>query len=356
MRRSGLHRYSAGGQGIGAQGKCLRAISCRELAQQRAQLESTVDLPQPRDVGLAARELVRLHGKLEVASDRCELPRQRHVVQVLTQAFPDLALDLVAVREQRIERRVLVEPLRSGLGADLGHARDVVGGIADESEVVDDLLGVDIELCLDTGPIEPRVRHRVDERDAPVDELRHVLVAGGDHDVESGCGGVLRQRADDVVGLDPFDAQQGQAERRDRLDQRLDLCTQVILHRRTVGLVLDIEIVAKRASRRVEHDGDQGRILILEQLLQHVEYAEHGARRLAARVRQARQGVKRAVQVGRAVHQYQLARFSHGCCRACRAAARAVAAARLPAWVRAPARLHRPARAGSRRCGVSRAA
>ena len=71
LRRSGLHRYSAGGQGIGAQGKCLRAISCRELAQQRAQLESTVDLPQPRDVGLAARELVRLHGKLEVASDRC---------------------------------------------------------------------------------------------------------------------------------------------------------------------------------------------------------------------------------------------------------------------------------------------
>jgi hypothetical protein len=81
------------------------------------------------------------------------------------------------------------------------------------------------------------------------------------------------ERADDVVGLDPFDAQQGQAERRNRLDQRGDLSAQVVLHRRTVRLVLDIEVVAKRTSRGVEHHGDQGRILFLEQLLQHVEYA-----------------------------------------------------------------------------------
>ena len=52
---------------------------------------------------------------------------------------------------------------------------------------------------------------------------------------------LLRQRADDVVGLDALDAQQRQPERLDRLDQRLDLRAQVVRHRRAVRLVLGVQ-------------------------------------------------------------------------------------------------------------------
>ena len=272
---------------------------------------------------------------------------------MLTQAFADLALDLVAMREQRIERRVLVEPLGSRLRADLWHARYVVRGIADQREVVDDLLGIDVELGLDPVTIEPRVGHGVDERYAAVDQLRHVLVAGRDHDFDPDRSRALCQRADHVVGLDAGDTQQRQPERLDRGDQRVDLRAQVVGHRRAVGLVLCVQVVAKRAPRGVEHDADQRRLILLEQLEQHVEDAEHGAGRLATGIGQRRQGVERPVQVGRAVHQHQAARLNHGCCRGCPAAAPAAAAARFRARVPLAVLPRRRARAGSRRFGVS---
>ena len=39
--------------------------------------------------------------------------------------------------------------------------------------------GINVELRLDAGAIQHRVAHGVDQRDAAVDQLRHVLVAGG---------------------------------------------------------------------------------------------------------------------------------------------------------------------------------
>ena len=122
----------------------------------------------------------------------------------------------------------------------------------------------------------------------------------------------LGQRADHVVGLDALDAQQRQAERGNRLDQRRDLRAQVVRHRRPVRLVFLEEVVAESAARRVEHDGDQLRAFFLQQLVQHVEHAEQGAGRLAFRARERRQREERAVQVGRAVHQPELAGLGHG--------------------------------------------
>ena len=154
-----------------------------------------------------------------------------------------------------------------------------------------------------------------------VDQLRHVLVAGRDQHLQARVHGALRQRADDVVGLDARNPQQRQAQRLHGVDQRLDLRAQVVRHGRPVRLVLGKQFVAERLARRVEHDGDQFGVLLALHAQQHVEHAEHGTRRLAARVGQRRQCVEGPVQVRRAIHEHQCARVNHrGRCLDCRRA------------------------------------
>ncbi len=203
------------------------------------------------------------------------------------------------------------EPFRGGLRAHLRYAGNVVRAVADEREVVDDLLGQHVELRLDAGAIELGVEHRVDAGDAVVDELRHVLVARRDHDLEPIGRRAFGERADDVVGFDALDPEQRQTESWNRFDQRLDLGAQIVRHRRPMRLVFLEEFVTESPPRRVEHDRDELRVLVLEELVQHVEHAKHGSGRHARLGREWRQGVKGAVEVGRAVYQPELAGLAH---------------------------------------------
>ena len=301
--------------------------------QQRTQFESCVEFAQLRHVRFVAAQLFGADVELDVAADPGEFTRQREIRRRRAQAFADLAFDAILVLQQAVERAVLVEPLCRRLRADLRHAGNVVRGVADEREVVDDLFGVDVELELDAGPVEGRVRHGVDERDVLVDQLRHVLVAGRDQHLQARVHGTLCERADDVVCLDTCNSQQRQAERLHGVDQRLDLGAKVVRHRRPVRLVLREQLVAKRLAGRIEHDGDELRVLLALHAQQHVEHAEHGTRRLPARICQRRQRVEGPVQVGRAVHEHQCARINHrGRCLACRPAAAAAGCARPWAW------------------------
>ncbi len=124
------------------------------------------------------------------------------VARLSRRLSPTLPAMSFGVRDDAVGAAVLVEPLRGGLRPDLRHARDVVRAVADQREVVDDLLGQHVELRLDARAVELRVEHRVDERDAVVHELRHVLVAGRDDDLEALARRALGERADHVVGLD----------------------------------------------------------------------------------------------------------------------------------------------------------
>ncbi len=168
---------------------------------------------------------------------------------------PILPDDLAGARLQRVEVAVLLQPLGGRLRSDAWHARNVVRGVADQRQVVDDLLGRHVELLLHASAVERRVAHRVDERDVLVDELRHVLVAGRDHRLLAGGRRLACERADHVVGLDALDAQQRHAQRLDGFEQRRDLRAQVVRHRRAVRLVLGEQVVAEGLARRVEHHG-----------------------------------------------------------------------------------------------------
>ena len=143
------------------------------------------------------------------------------------------------------ERAVAVQEVGRGLRPDRRHARDVVGGVAGQREKIDDLIGPDAEFLLDTGGIEARIAHRIQQRHVVIDELGHILVGGRDHGSEPARGGLPRKGADHIVGLHAVDPQQWNAVGLDGLEQRLDLRPEVLGHRWAVRLVLLIEIVAK---------------------------------------------------------------------------------------------------------------
>ena len=136
-----------------------------------------------------------------------------------------------------------------------------------------------------------------------VDQLRQVLVAGGDDHAVARRGGHARQRADRVVGLDAGHLEHRPAEQAHHLVDRLDLAHQVVGHRRARGLVLRIPVVAKGLALGVEHAGRVLGRIALAQPAHHAHHAVHRAGGKAVGRAQVGQRVVGAVQVARAVDQ-----------------------------------------------------
>jgi hypothetical protein len=207
---------------------------------------------------------------------------------------------------------VLAEPFGRSLGADLRDARDVVGGVADERQVVDDLLRLDVELGLHARTVHRRSGHGVDQRHQGADQLRHVLVAGGDHDLHAGGDGVSCQRPDDVVRFHALDAKQRQSQRLDTRKHRHDLRSELVRHGWPVRLVGLEQVIPEGSAGRIEDHGDVCGVRFAQELLQHAEHAEHGVGGFPAGVRERRQRVKCAVQVRGPVDQIEAGRGIHG--------------------------------------------
>ncbi len=207
------------------------------------------------------------------------------------------------MRDQCVEGLITREPAGRGLRPHLRHTWNVVHRIPDEREIIDDLLGIYVELGLDTLPIESRVRHGVHDGDGIADELCHVLVDRRDDHAAPRSRCPARERPDHVVRLDALDPNERQPERTHDGVERFDLRAQVVRHRRSMRLVLLEQVIAECASRRVEHHRDMVGPLLPHELEQHVHHAVDGAGRLSARVGERRQRVECAVQVRGAVDQ-----------------------------------------------------
>jgi hypothetical protein len=293
-------------------GGCARVVARRvQVLQPAAEPEPRVHLVQGLGIGLAQGQLVLVDAEVHVAPDRHQFPRQGQLAAGRAQVLTHLAADVIRMRQHGIEAAVAVDPLRGGLGADLLHARHVVDAIADQGQEIDDLPRIDAELLADPGRVEDGAGHGVDQRHPVADQLRQVLVAGGDHDGLAAALGLRRQRRDHVVRLHPGDAQQRQSERPHQCMQRLHLHRQFLRHRRPVGLVLGIEVVAEGPPRGVEDHGHPARRIIRAQLAQHVGDSVQSAGGLAIGTGQRRQRVEGAVQVGRPVHQDQGGIIAH---------------------------------------------
>ena len=138
-----------------------------------------------------------------------------------------------------------------------------------------------------------------------VDQLRHILVAGGDDGAHVTSGRVLRKGADDIVGFNALDHQQGQAEGTDDVVQGFDLLGEIIRHWRSIGLVGLEQLVAESLPAIIEDDRDALRAIFAEQLAKHVDHAVNRPGGLAPGVGQRRQGVVGTKEIGGAVHQNQ---------------------------------------------------
>ena len=120
-------------------------------------------------------------------------------------------------------------------------------------------------------------------------KLRQILVTGRDHDVPAGGYRLHGQRTQHIVGFNTFDLQQR--------PERFNLRSEILRHRRTVGLVLLKELVAEILPLGIKNaDFAIGRHGLVHRA-QHSVEALDGARRLALACGQRRQRVKGSEKV-----------------------------------------------------------
>ena len=82
---------------------------------------------------------------------------------------------------------------------------------------------------------------------------------------------MLDEGADDVVRLDAGYPQQRQAHRLDDGEQGVDLGFEFVRHRRAIGLVFRIQLVPEGLALRVEDHRDVGRVVLVDELVEHVD-------------------------------------------------------------------------------------
>ena len=274
--------------------------------------------PQQRFLILGT-QLERLHAahpgaQVGVTQHRHQLAAARQPVARCAQVLAHLALDLIGMLQDGIQRAVFVQPLGGCLGAHLVHARHVVHRIAGQRQEIDDLPRINAKLVAHAGRVHHGGRHavaghRVDQQRLVIHQLRQVLVAGGDDGAHAGSTCAGGQRADHVISLDARHHQQRPAQRLRQFMDGRDLRHQRLGGLAAVGLVMFVQIVAEGAPRRVEdHRPQRGPAMqpgVVAQPTQHADHPMDGAGRLARLVAQVRQGMIGAKQVAGAIDQQQ---------------------------------------------------
>ncbi len=184
------------------------------------------------------------HG--HVVLQRDQLARDARLVGIVDDRLaPLLLLDLGGALEQRVQRAELFQKLRGGLGADAGHARHVVDRIAGQRLQVDHLFRRHAPFLDDFGNADLAILHGVVHAHRRADQLHKVLVGGNDRGVAAGLAGQPAIGGDQVVGLETFHLDAGQAEGAGGMPDQPELRDQVFRRGGAVGLVFGIEVVAE---------------------------------------------------------------------------------------------------------------
>ncbi len=248
---------------------------------QRRKLHGAQKRDQPLIVGLVHGEIADRHVELHFVVERDELLRQPRLLGVLDQRLAALVLlDLRGALEQRFEIAVFADQLGRGLDADAGHARHVIGRIADQRLHLDDLVRRHAEFLDHLGAADLLVLHGVEQNDAVVDELHQILVRRDDGGGGAGRAGLPRIGRDQVVGLKALLLQARNIESVHRLADQRKLRAQIVGRIGPVRLVVGIHLGAEGALGEVEHHGKVGGLLlgfhVAQELPQHVAEAEYG--------------------------------------------------------------------------------
>ncbi|MNQ43593.1 hypothetical protein D3C85_573280 [compost metagenome] len=272
----------------------------RQVAQPGTEAVAFIQFGQRGNVAFARRQVADVFymaGQVAIVFHRQQLARQREIGDGFAQVVAGHALDTLRLFNQLVDRAEFRKPFDRRLGAHLGHAGDVVHGIADQHQVVHDAVGRHAELVDDAGLVQHFARHGVDQRDVAVDQLRQVLVARGNDGVYIVFGGVLGQGADHVVRFHALNGQHRPTQRAHGAVDGFDLRRQVFGHGRTVRLVLGIQVVPEGLAAGIENTCGILCLMIRYKLAQHIDHAVQRPRGFALRIAQIRHSVESAVQV-----------------------------------------------------------
>ncbi len=276
-----------------------RSVELVDSPQEVAELEAPEDLLHGRAVGRREHELRGVAVDVEVAPHGREQLRGPRLVAVLLEGLRAGRSQLVDVVEHVLQRPEAGDELAGRLVADAGNARDVVGGVALEADEVRHLLGRDAVAGLDAlGRVDVHVCHaarRHHQADVVRAELERVAVGGHDARADAGLVGARRDRGDDVVGLPALELEVAIAEGLDDRPEVRELLAQQVRHRPALALVL-LRHLEPMGGPGIPRDCDALRLVVDQQLEQHVDEPEQRVRRESLRRRELlRQREERAV-------------------------------------------------------------
>ena len=232
-------------------------------------------------VGTVVGHLVEIVLHRDVYHNGSQLFGEEGLLFVLVHEGAGLLVVLVEVAGVHLfDAAVVGEQFLGAHLSDARHAGDVVGGVAPETEHIDQLLRpFDLVLLAD-------LRHAEDFRrlselaglvhaDMVGDELTVVLVGGEHQHLKTLYFSVFGQRTDQVIRLIAVDADHRDLEGvEDAFDVR-DGCYDVVGRGLAVLLVVFVLDVPEGGRAGVERHGHVGGFLVLEHLVQRVGEAEH---------------------------------------------------------------------------------
>ena len=97
------------------------------------------------------------------------------------QVLADNPFDIGGLGDDAIEVPVGLYPFGRGFWPHLGHTRNVVGGVANQRQIIGDAIRRNPELSFYTSDVEPLVAHGVDQRHLRCHQLGQIFVARRDN-------------------------------------------------------------------------------------------------------------------------------------------------------------------------------
>ena len=254
-------------------------------------------------IGRKRREGRRLKIELNgrVGADGRDLAAQQGIVDVCSQVFAHLALDLVGVCDDLVQATVLRNERARLFGADARHAGDVIGRVALQAIKVGHERRRDavIQIVHALGRHDRHVGQALAGRDH-VDvlghELIHIAITGHQQHVTAGLLAQARHSAQNVIAFPALGLQDRHVERGEQLLNHGKLCVQIGVHGRALSLVLRQHLHAHARLALVKRHNNAVGIKGVNHLEEHIQKAkDRVGGTTVRRVHGRRHGVEGAV-------------------------------------------------------------
>ena len=246
-----------------------------EVLEQRGELKLVEESPASFVVGLLCQHGREIQMHRNIGIDRHQVLAAQDDVAIVQQRLTiSFALHFFCVIERVLHRTKALDQLYRTLVADSGRAGNVIDGIAAQRHHVDYLLRRNAENLFHlSGVADQVVLRRIQHADAVAHELEHVFVAGDHVHRMAGGIGLMRQRADDIVGLESRLFQNGNAICVQRAPDVRKLLRQIVRHLLAIGLVSAVSdlLVGLRLAVVLLHRCDCLRLLIAKCRRSYVE-------------------------------------------------------------------------------------